>query len=237
MKQENQIILKKRNIFVLIAIALSTIVIWQLPFGYFILYPFTILGTWFHEMGHGLTALILGGSFVRLEIFENGSGLAVHTVDVLFGDLGLAFVAAGGPIGPTLAGALFIIISRNHNLSRLTLLLLGAIIIISVIIWVRTIFGILFLPIVAMIIIILSLKASDKAQVFIIQLLGIQAFASVYQSIGYLMSDGGEVNQSSYLSDTAVISQLLFFPHWFWAGIIIIFSILLIYLSLRIAYK
>ena len=40
------------------------------------LYPFTLLGTWVHEMGHGLGALLCGGRFDRLEIFEDASGLA-----------------------------------------------------------------------------------------------------------------------------------------------------------------
>ena len=35
----------------------------QLPLGNYLLYPFAILTTWFHEMGHGLTALLLGWQF------------------------------------------------------------------------------------------------------------------------------------------------------------------------------
>ena len=52
----------------------------SLPFGNYLVYPFTILTTWFHEMGHGLTALVMGQDFVRLQIFANGSGLAESRV-------------------------------------------------------------------------------------------------------------------------------------------------------------
>lgn len=41
----------------LMAAALVTVVLWQIPQGDYILYPFTILATWFHEMGHGLAAI------------------------------------------------------------------------------------------------------------------------------------------------------------------------------------
>ena len=34
-----------------------------LPFGNYLIYPFMILATWFHEMGHGLTALAFGYEF------------------------------------------------------------------------------------------------------------------------------------------------------------------------------
>ena len=48
----------------------------QLPLGNYLLYPFTILTTWFHEMGHGLAALALGWEFERLVLLSDGSGYA-----------------------------------------------------------------------------------------------------------------------------------------------------------------
>ena len=40
-----------------------------LPFGNFLIWPFVILTTWFHEMGHGLTALLTGNAFDLLVIY------------------------------------------------------------------------------------------------------------------------------------------------------------------------
>ena len=58
-----------RGFIILIVLTVITFVVWQIPLvGRFILYPFTILGTWFHEMGHGVTAMLMGGSFEQLEI-------------------------------------------------------------------------------------------------------------------------------------------------------------------------
>ncbi|MEY4952853.1 MAG: hypothetical protein RL299_1277, partial [Pseudomonadota bacterium] len=37
----------------LLGIALASILAWQTALGSLVLYPFTILATWFHEMGHG----------------------------------------------------------------------------------------------------------------------------------------------------------------------------------------
>ena len=67
------------------------------PYGRLVLYPFTLLATWVHEMGHGLTALLCGGKFAQLEIFSNASGLASTAVVPGFRQ---ALVCAGGLLGP-----------------------------------------------------------------------------------------------------------------------------------------
>jgi hypothetical protein len=52
--------------------AATTVDLWQFAPGRYVLYPFTIPATWFHEMGHGLCAKLLGGSFVSLSLFPEG---------------------------------------------------------------------------------------------------------------------------------------------------------------------
>ena len=97
----------------LIAAAVLTVVLWQIPGGNYILYPFTILATWFHEMAHGLTALLLGGRFTKLLIFSDGSGAAYYSGPLLLGTFGQVLVAAAGPMGPPVAGAALILTSRS----------------------------------------------------------------------------------------------------------------------------
>jgi hypothetical protein len=41
-----------------------------------VLYPFRLFVTFVHEAGHGLSALVTGGHFLRFEVFANGSGVA-----------------------------------------------------------------------------------------------------------------------------------------------------------------
>ena len=73
-----------------------------LPLGNYIIYPFAILTTWFHEMGHGLTANIVGQEFVQLEIFSNGSGVAQSLIENDASRFARAAIAAGGPLAPIL---------------------------------------------------------------------------------------------------------------------------------------
>jgi hypothetical protein len=51
---------RKRRAWTLAALAVGSILLWQTYWGSLLLYPFTILATWFHEMGHGLAAILAG---------------------------------------------------------------------------------------------------------------------------------------------------------------------------------
>lgn len=226
-----------KSLIVIFIFSGITIIIWQFPEGYYILYPFTILGTWFHEMGHGISAIITGGNFILLEIFPNGSGLARHTQGDFLGVFGQAFVAASGPIGPTIAGSIFLISSKRENLSRLLLLLFSLVLLISMILWIRSIFAIGILSLFCIATFFLSIVKNPRIPVITLQFFGVQAFASVYQSFDYLFTEGAVIDGKQYLSDTAYIAQVLYLPYWFWGGTIILFSIIMIYISLKILLK
>jgi Peptidase M50B-like len=218
----------------LIAAAIATIVLWQLPIGNYILYPFTILATWFHEMGHGLMALLLGGQFRKLEIFGNGSGVATYAMSLSLGPVGPAMVAAAGPMGPPIAGAGLILASRSLKAASLSLKLLGGFLLVSTLIWVRSLFGFVAIPVLGLIILGIGLKAPRWMQGFAVQFLGVQACVSTYHQLDYLFSySAGPLG----VSDTAQIQQRLFLPYWFWGALMAIASLVILVQSLRIAYR
>ena len=105
----------QREVTLLIGLGIISIVLWGSPWGGYLLYPFSILATWFHEMGHGLTAIALGGRFEKLLIFSNGSGLAYHRGHLALGAFGRALVSTGGLMGPPIAGAALLMASRHAS--------------------------------------------------------------------------------------------------------------------------
>ena len=218
----------------LIAAAIATILLWQVPGGNYILYPFTILATWFHEMGHGLAALLLGGQFEQLQIYPNGSGVAFHRGALFLGPIGQAFVAAAGPMGPPIAGAILILASRSFKVASLSLKILGSFLILSTLIWVRSLFGLIAIPLLGLIILGIALKAPRWLQGFTVQFLGVQACVSTYLQLDYLFSASAG---SGLHSDSAQIQQQLFLPYWFWGGLMAIASLVILVQSLRIAYR
>ncbi|HIK08248.1 MAG TPA: M50 family metallopeptidase [Trichormus sp. M33_DOE_039] len=218
----------------LVGAAIATAILWQVPGGNYILYPFTILATWFHEMGHGLMALLLGGYFQKLQIFSNGSGVASYSLRSSLGPIGPFLVAAAGPMGPPLAGAGLILASRSFKVTSLSLKILGGFLLVSTLIWVRSWFGFVAIPLLGLMILGIGFKTSQWVQGFTIQFLGVQACVSTYHQLDYLFSrTAGPLG----LSDTAQMQKYLLLPYWFWGGLMAIASVIILFQSLRITYK
>lgn len=224
---------RKYPILIAIILLILNLILIQIPIGRLIIYPFVILSTWFHEMGHGLSALILGGSFSKIEIFPDGSGIAYITTNNYLGNIGTAIIALSGPLFPPIIGSIMIASSKKDNLARLLLFLTSIFLFFSTIVWVRSTFGFLFLLLISIIIFAISISKKQSLHFYTLLFIGIQAMISVYLSLGYLFSSTGEVNQSSLSSDTQIVAQNLFLPNWFWALFIISFTIVLLYLSLK----
>ena len=133
-QNENLISNDRMGLILLVGIALFTAILWQSPSGRRILYPLTLLSTWYHEMAHGLMAVMLGGNFKKLEIFANGSGLAQieYRGSLFLGPIGKVLVSAAGPMGPPIIGAGFILASRSWQTSQQLLIILGSFMLASV---------------------------------------------------------------------------------------------------------
>ena len=222
----------RSEVGLLLLAGIATVIFWHLPFGNFFLYPFTILATWFHEMGHGLGALLLGGNFEQLAIYSNGAGIAVHSGRLYFGPFGRAFVSAAGPLGPAFAGSLLIFSSQSKHFTRSALFLLGSAILLSTLVWVRSVFGLLILPLIGAGILYIAIKSSNRLQAFAVQFLGVQACISTYKQIDYLYTKSVIINGREMLSDSGQIAQALLLPYWFWGSLMAILSLALLVSSL-----
>ncbi len=131
---------------ILIAAALVYVIGAYVPFGHEALYPLTLFTTWVHEMGHGLTALALGGRFSELQIFRNASGWAACVAAPGWPE---ALVSAGGLLAPPLVGAVLIAVVHGPRRARIALALLAAALVVSLAIWVRSATGLVAMPVVA----------------------------------------------------------------------------------------
>jgi hypothetical protein len=228
---------QRQRVALLLGIALASILLWQTALGRLLLYPFTILATWFHEMGHGLAAMLAGRGFERLLIFADGSGVAVSLRPAGGHGLTDALVAANGPLGPAIAGAVLIVASRSPAATRNALGVLGAALVLSTAIWVRSPTGWLVLPALGIAIALLALRGSAPWQAFAIQFLGVQAAISAWQQLDYLFSPGGNVGGDLHRSDTGAIADALLLPYWFWAAIISATILALLWWSVRLAFR
>ncbi len=219
----------------LVLAGLVVVMLPSLPFGAFLIYPFAILTTWFHEMGHGLTALATGQQFEQLMIFASGSGVAQSQVAGDASRFTLAAIAAGGPLAPSLMGALLILASAHSKLWRPVLWLSAAAIMLSVAIWVRSPVGYAMLPLVAAMIALVAWRGSPGFARFTLQFLGVLGAMSMLRDWRYLFTENAVIEGQAILSDTGQISAVLGLPHWFWAGVILLASAVMVGAALKYA--
>jgi len=205
----------------LILSGVAIVLIWQLPYGELVLYPFSLLSTYAHEMGHGLTALLVGARFDALHIHADGSGMAVWQGSPTHFDT--ALVAAGGLAGPTLAGTGLLLLSRWS--ARAVLALLAVLIALSVALWSRNTFGVVYLLSVAATLAIAAKVLPDIWAAFLLHLVAVTLCLSWWTDLSYMFAKQAIVNGLPHPSDSAVIAQALGFPWWFGGGLVALLSL------------
>ncbi|HET7505089.1 MAG TPA: M50 family metallopeptidase, partial [Kofleriaceae bacterium] len=103
---------------------LASLLLWNLPFGGVVLYPFKLIATWLHELSHGLAMIVSGAGFDHVLIYRDTSGLAYGQREA--GGIGKAVIAAAGYMGTPLWGAVLLVVTPNARMARWALLLLAA---------------------------------------------------------------------------------------------------------------
>ena len=207
----------------LVLTCLAVVVIWQLPYGRQILYPLSLLATFAHEMGHGLSALLVGARFEQMLLHFDGSGLAVWSGNP--GRIATAFVAAGGLAGPTVAGAVMLLLTGSPRRSRAVLATLATLLVVCVLVWSRNAFGIVYLLTMAAAFGLAARFFNDSWASFLVHLVAVTLCLSWFSNLDYLFSSQAVVNGVSHPSDSAVMAQALWLPYWFWGGVVAGFSL------------
>lgn len=227
--------MKRKSLLSVIAISILVFLIWQLPYFGYIQYPLLLLGTWFHEMGHGLTAILLGGKFYYLEIYENGGGVAYSDVSKSYLNypLARAITAAGGLLGPAISGAILVASAKRKIASKITLWILLSIMVLSLCIWIHELLALVILSVFAAILFFIAILKIRKIEAFTLLFLGTQCVLSTYFQIGYLFTKQFDREGKILYSDTQVIANNLFGTYWMWAILILMITVILLYKSYR----
>ncbi|HWM89278.1 MAG TPA: M50 family metallopeptidase [Thermoanaerobaculia bacterium] len=201
---------------VLVASAAATLLLYNLPYvGRILARPLILLSTLAHEMGHGLTAALLGGDFLRLEMWMNGAGLA--EMDLAgFGRIRQGLSIVGGLVGPAVAAAICFALGRTGRGARACLWGLGALLLIAELLVVRNLFGFAFVGVVLAACLLAASRLSPHGAQIAVVFVGVQLALSVFSRADYLFTQGATNPTGSYPSDVMQMQQLLFLPYWFW---------------------
>ncbi|MEM7261621.1 MAG: M50 family metallopeptidase [Planctomycetota bacterium] len=223
-----------------VSIAIS-VLLWVIPFGDTIGYPLLLISTVAHELGHGLTALVLGGRFDQLVIDRYAGGFA--NVEVSSG-FRFALVAAGGLIGPAVVAALSFRAAHTRNGARAIAVVYAAVIL-WVVLFIGTsdptangfldrYFGLGFLAVLAGTLLFLALRAGAAACQFGVVLIAVQLALSVFSRSDYLFTKNFRgPNGQTLVSDTQRMAESLWLPYWVWGAVCGLLSIFILIQGVR----
>lgn len=208
----------------------ATLALPRIPVLHTLWLPLLWLSTVAHELGHGLTALLVGGSFNRFVIRPDGSGTAFSSLPADANVLD-ALVSAGGLVGPAIVAATWFILARRPLGARVGLALFGGAFVAAAALVADPGFTQIYLGSVGgLALVAAALLSAGWAQGALV-FLAVQMSLSVYTRSDYLFTEVAA--PSGAPSDVANMAHALGGPYWAWGLACGLFSALVLVLGLR----
>lgn len=222
---------RDRARLVLLVSLVATVVVYAIGPLRTLAYPLLLLSTLAHELGHGLAAMISGGRFHQLTMYYDGSGVAQWSGAP--SRLRLAFVAAGGLVGPAFAASLGFLFGRRARTARLALGVSAILLAITLLFFVRGVAGMLFVAVLAVLLGLVARSASDEIAQLVLVFFAVQLALSVFSRGDYLFTPTAMTGQGAMPSDVGQMASALFLPYWFWGFLCGAVSVVVLILGLR----
>ena len=212
------------QIWALLLVFAVVSLIWNTPF----IAPLKILVVFFHELSHGLAALISGGNFNRIEINAWEGGLTYTYGGNRF------LIASAGYIGSMLWGGALILSARYVRRLRSVTMMLGVMILATGLLFVRPFFsfGLLFCLLSGAALIFMARRLSEGWQNFLLKLIGI---TSCLYAVLDIKSD--VLDRPHLHSDAVTMQQLTLIPSILWGILWIAISLVCTWYFLRLAIR
>lgn len=228
-----------------LAIALLvSLLLWNLPFGGVLLYPFKLLATWLHELSHGIAMILTGAGFDHIVIYRDTSGLAYAYTSV--GSFGTAIIAAAGYMGTPLWGAVLLVVTPTPQTARRSLLVLAGLLVLTTVFVVAPTpqgdtFGQWATPAIGAGIALCALVAPDRLRVAIAHFIAAQSCVNALLDIRVLLRPTQVVGgKTAGMSDAHNMALHTFgttesWAVWLWAIIWLAWSLAVLFVALRIS--
>ncbi len=217
----------------LLALALlATLLLWNLPYGQYALYPFKLFATWLHESSHGVVMLITGAGFDHMAVFKDTSGLAYPNHGVT--PAAQAAISSAGYVGTAFFGALFLALGRPPRGTRVVLAAIAAAMLLTAALFIRNGFGVSVVVVGGVVLAILAWKSDEPAAAFVLNFLAAQSCINAVLDIRVLFGSSMIVNgQVQGRSDAHTMADTVGGPPAMWASIWLAWSFLMFFAALR----
>ncbi len=219
---------------------LASLVLWNLPYGGLVLYPFKLLATWLHELSHGLVMIATGCGFNYVIIYRDTSGLAYSNAPMAA--WAIPFIAAAGYMGTPLWGALILWLTPTARRSRILLGGLGGLLLLSsftVIAIDEDAFGPWAIGAIGAALVAVAIFVPERWRRPLVHFLAAQACINAVLDIRVLLRPsqivGGSTTASSDASNMAysTFGTTADWAVWTWAAIWLAWSFAVLFVALR----
>lgn len=219
---------------VLAALGLTLALYWIPGFGW-LAWPLILLSTLLHELGHGLTALALGGELAALRLWPDGSGIAIYRGD--FSALSRAMIASGGLLGPPAAALLLLVVGRRQRGAHIALGCLAAFFGLVILLWASSAFTVLYCLAVAGVLALFALRGAPAASHAMCVFLAVQMALASFSRSDYLFMANAHTGSGVMPSDVSVIADALLLPYWVWGALIAFASLVMLAIGVWVFVK
>jgi hypothetical protein len=200
----------------------AVVALWDTP----VVYPLKILVVFFHEMSHGLTAILTGGSILEIRVVAQEGGLAVTQGGSRF------LILTSGYLGSLVVGGIILIVAARTRYDRALSIALGTILAGVTLFFVRPLlsFGFGFGAAAALVLVLIGLKLPEKVNDIMLRVVGL---TSCMYAVLDIKSD--VLDRPGLQSDARMLSDLTLLPTLFWGilwfGIALAASVILLLIA------
>jgi hypothetical protein len=223
MTAQRAVALRRRHAIEALALTVlvSLLIAWWAPLRT-LAWPVLLGSTLAHELGHGLTAALLGGNFMSLDMFGDGSGVATYRG--VFGALDIALIAAGGLLGPPFAAMLLLMAGVALRPSHIALGALGGLLALAAVLWAGNFLTVVYCAVLSGILGVVAIYGGARLSQLVCVFIAVQLALASFTRSDYLFTAVARTGSGEMPSDVGQIAEALWLPYWFWGGSIALLS-------------
>ena len=211
-------IARLRDHWQLAALTVLVLVLW--PFA--ITTPLKILVIFFHEAAHGLAAILTGGRIEEISVSPAQGGHAVTIGGSPF------LIISAGYLGSLLIGATLFLVALRSRFDRAVLALLGALLILLVVLYIRELFPAAFAIATGAIFLAMARYLRPEIADMTLRVIGLTSMIYVPLDI---FDDS--LARPGVRSDARILAENFGGPAMVWGAIWLVIALAVIYLTLR----
>ena len=204
---------KKYHFFILLFIA---IIIKQLPL---ISIPFNWLESYFHEISHGIAAILTGGRILQIQLFASGAGLCTTQGGISF------FISFAGYAGASLWGwGIYKLASMHQKFAQVFSVVILILLISSIVFWGRDLLTWFILGVLALLFLLTFKLHKTHYLQRLMQLFGLLILLNSLSSPSYLL-DGRHLGDGAALASRTLIPEFVWVFIWFAIALFSLYSL------------